>query len=887
GPHARVYKSTDGGATWNMLGGGLPSGVMGRTGLAISQQNPDKVYAIFMDSLSTPGGLYKTTDGGQSWTSINVVALEDACGDFGWYFSKIRLDPTNDEDVYFLAILLWRKPPGNNGWQPAANSHADIHDLVFAPTGKRYLGSDGGVYRNTPGQMAWFKSNNLPTTQFYRTNYNPHEPDFYFAGAQDNGIRRGNAGVYNGWSSLFSADGFRCMFHPTEPNTFWIETQNGEIHKTIDGGANWAFGSPCLGTSDRCNWDLPYLLSVHNPNRLFAGTYRVYFSDNGGGWGPISNDLTDGVIFGPRFHSISTLDESPVLAEKLVAGTTDGNVWRREPTGNWTNISAGLPDRYVTATICSPTLSNRIFVTHSGFRNNEYQPHIHRSDNNGQTWTDISGNLPNMPVNDVYVLPGHADSVLFAATDAGVYVSRSSGQQWQRLGVSMPFVPVFDLERNPVKKELIAATFARGLWTFPLDSVFTLPPPPPSATVAVSGTIQTETGSGIDLVRVCTQPLIHTEANGGYTIYSDAPGLSDGVHPLRNNDPLNGVSTFDLVLINKHILGIEPLSSPFKMIAADANNSRSITTFDIVALRKLILGIDTALANTTSWRFIPKDYSFPNPLNPFAEVFPEGKTIVLPSQPPSQPQLLDFTGVKVGDVNENAVPAAGAVAEYRSGGAWRLLVRDHFFATGDGVTLPVEANWTGIAGVQFSLHYDPEVLEPLRIEPLADGLRPDHFALRPGGQSCVTACFEQARAETGAGTTTLFRIHFRAKTSGSLRQSIQLRSLPTPALAFRADATVFSPQLQWAMEESNNPLELRFSPNPFGAEGTVLNWSGKQQAPAQLTVYDAAGKIVFQQNLDSTEWRLPAGCFTQKGVYWYTVRQGAEKRSGKLVFVGN
>ncbi|MEZ5647495.1 MAG: hypothetical protein R3E60_00680 [Alphaproteobacteria bacterium] len=105
-----MYKSTDGGVTWTQLGGGLPTGVLGWTGLAISKQNPDKVYAAFMDSLSTPEGLYKTLDGGTTWTPVNVVALEDACGDFGWYFSKIRLNPTNDEDIYFLAIILAQGP---------------------------------------------------------------------------------------------------------------------------------------------------------------------------------------------------------------------------------------------------------------------------------------------------------------------------------------------------------------------------------------------------------------------------------------------------------------------------------------------------------------------------------------------------------------------------------------------------------------------------------------------------------------------------------------------------------------------------------------------------------------------------------------------------------
>ncbi len=212
-------------------------------------------------------------------------------------------------------------------------------------------------------------------------------------------------------------------------------------------------------------------MSPHNPDKFYGATYRVYFSSNGTSWGAISNDLTDGIVFEPRFHTISALDESPVLADKLLAGTSDGNVWRREPTGNWINITAGLPDRYVTSVHASPTLPNRIFTTHSGFRDNENIPHVHRSDNNGQTWTDISGDLPQLPVNDLLILPGHADTVLFAATDAGVYFTRNGGGSWARLGANMPFIPVFDLEQNITRNELVAATFARGIWTFPIDSL--------------------------------------------------------------------------------------------------------------------------------------------------------------------------------------------------------------------------------------------------------------------------------------------------------------------------------------------------------------------------------------------------------------------------------
>src|SRR5690606_364433 len=147
----------------------------------------------------------------------------------------------------------------------------------------------------------------------------------------------------------------------------------------------------------------------------------------------------------------------------------DGNLYLTEDYGlTWQKSDAGLPDRYLTAIIPSPTNAAVLFVTHSGFRSGERIPHIHRSDDLGKTWIDISGDLPSIPVNDLLVLPNNADQVLFAGTDAGVYFSRDGGRRWLRLGNNMPVIPVFDLEYHPVKNLLIAGTHAKSIMTFDL-----------------------------------------------------------------------------------------------------------------------------------------------------------------------------------------------------------------------------------------------------------------------------------------------------------------------------------------------------------------------------------------------------------------------------------
>ncbi len=868
GENAKVYKSIDGGDTWALSHNGLPTGTMGRTGLAISQQNPNKVYVVYIDSLSTTGGLYKTIDGGDSWTAMNVGALEDACANFGWYFGKIRINPNNDEELYFLAILLYRKLAGSSSWIVAGGGHADCHDLVFTPSGRRYWANDGGVYRNDMGQSSWTKCKNLPTTQFYRASFNPHEPNLYWGGAQDNGVQKGNGGAnINNWSAVFSADGFKCAFDPADPKTFWVEIQNGTVHKTTDGGNTWQFGSANLGTSDRCSWDAPFFMSQYGPVKLFAATYRVYVS-TGNGWAPISQDLTDGIIYGPRFHTVTALAESAKVAEKMMAGTSDGNVWKREPTGNWENITGALPDRFVTCVQLSPTVSQRLFVTHSGFRNDEYIPHVHRSDDNGATWSDISGDLPQMPVNDIYILPGHADSLLFVATDAGVYFTKNSGQSWSRLGGNMPVIPVFDLESNPVRNELVAATFARGIWTFPFDSVFVQQP---SVSVQVSGNIATELGEPVSDVHLGG---VKSQSDGKFQ--ASIPGCGPfSLTPYRNDNPLNGITTFDLVLISKHILGIEPLGSPYKMLAADANRSNSITTFDIVALRKLILGIDDTLAGNQSWRFVRKDFVFPNPGNPFAGTLPELIEAQLQTAPLTG---LNFTAIKVGDVNNTAVPNALGPNLERTLGNWPLAVEDRDFQENEKVEAVFQGNKIDLAALQFSLNFDPEALEFEAVLPLGEDISMANFATNRSEEGIVSVAIAANPGET-ISQAALFKVVFKAKKAGKLRQAFHIGNWPTAALAFRENGEALLPTL-WESAQGPSPA---FAPNPLGIAGTWLNVGHETAADETLEIYDAQGKLVFLKPIAGpARIHVAREAFPAPGAYYWRLRTGGQ--SGRLVF---
>ncbi|MEM7659389.1 MAG: PKD domain-containing protein, partial [Bacteroidota bacterium] len=189
--------------------------------------------------------------------------------------------------------------------------------------------------------------------------------------------------------------------------------------------------------------------------------------------------------FGNAFHTISTVNESPIDENVLWAGTTDGNVWSSNDYGsNWNNVTGNLPDRYVTSVKPSPLKPNTAFVAHSGYKYNDFFPHIHRTDDLGQTWTDISGDLPNLAINDIFVYPDD-DLILFIATDGGVYYTLDGGLDWERIGDNMPMIPVYDLEIEliPGNEVLVAATFARSIMTIELAALF----PPIAPTVTYNG----------------------------------------------------------------------------------------------------------------------------------------------------------------------------------------------------------------------------------------------------------------------------------------------------------------------------------------------------------------------------------------------------------------
>jgi photosystem II stability/assembly factor-like uncharacterized protein len=480
----RLYRTTDGGAFWEESLG-MPQGfVSGRIGLH-RHENTGRVYTVVVDSDSRLGSIHSSDDFGTTWDDFNIseqTGLSNyPLGGFGWYFGGIYANPDDEEEVYLLGVDLWVTFDKGETWELGTSPwwsydvHADKHDMTADKEGNFYLATDGGLYKLPHGSLEWQDIEDIPTTQFYRVASNPAKPHLYYGGAQDNGTTGGNKDIINDFPRIYGADGFLPSFVENDSTIMFVETQYGGLKISTDGGDIFQNATQGIDNNDRKNWDLPYLVSHFENGGVYYGTHRLYKSDSikDPSFSPMSDDLTDGLIFDEWVHTISCIGESYYHPGYIYVGTTDGNVWLTVDDGDsWDPINSGLPDRYITSVHTSPNVEGSVYVTLSGYKNGELTPHVFHSDNLGLQWSSIHGNLPNVAINDLFVYPGKKDSVVFVATDIGVFGTIDSGDNWEPVGTNMPSIMFMDLAYNEGRNELVAGTFAKGIVTFPLDSIF-------------------------------------------------------------------------------------------------------------------------------------------------------------------------------------------------------------------------------------------------------------------------------------------------------------------------------------------------------------------------------------------------------------------------------
>ncbi|MFI5372317.1 MAG: FlgD immunoglobulin-like domain containing protein [Candidatus Eisenbacteria bacterium] len=481
GPECGIWRSIDHGTTWTRLLNGMPvpSDDVGRIGLAISPTRPRWIYAQIIQgaTLGYNGlGMWRSTDGGDSWVKRDNpanITFANGFGGFGWYFGEDQVDPVDPNVVYSAGQVYMRSSDGGVTFGSFNfGLHPDVHAIWVDPTNtlRVYTGTDGGFYKTVNGGGGWVKSIHLPISQFYAGAIDPNNPTRLLGGTQDNDCLQTN-GNPDDWQSMnFQADGFVVLVDPTDPTITFGEYQYGSYgagpFRSTSYGGSGTFAAPSgFSPSDRYNWCMPYCISPTDHNVMLAGSQRVYKSvNNGVSYSVASGDLTRNLLSSLTYSTISALDISGPDPNTYYAGTDDGKVSRSTNAGaTWTDITAGLPIRYVTHVVADPVAAATVFVTLSGFGLDEHVPHIYRSTDRGTSWTAIDGNLPDAPVNDVVVDPANTQH-LFAATDVGVYCTNDLGNYWYPFGQGMPLQPVMDLSYNPATHLLAAATHGRSQW---------------------------------------------------------------------------------------------------------------------------------------------------------------------------------------------------------------------------------------------------------------------------------------------------------------------------------------------------------------------------------------------------------------------------------------
>ncbi len=475
-----IHRSIDGGDTWTELGAanGLPApdSQTGRIGLAISESDPATIYARFTTNEITNvfNGLYKSTDNGDNWTLVTLTDLDGVDSFFGWYFGNVRVNPTNPEEVFVLGQSIYKTSDSGANWQPISGMHVDHHALEYSRSGSGLIlaGNDGGAYTSMDGGANWQKFTNLPITQFYNIEVDNSDPTRLYGGTQDNNTIRTLTEGTNDWSSIVGGDGFHVNVDPNNNNFVYAESQFGNLRRSTDGGNNFTNATDGIDGSDRNNWNTPVILSPFDSEVVYYGSNKLYSSDKAVFWTAISLDLTDGQhpSGSLSYGTLTAIAASYNNLDVIYTGSDDGNVQVTPDGGTtWTNISAGLPDRYVTSIATVPSDDSTAYVTFSGFTELDYAAHVFKTIDGGATWTDISGNLPGIPVNDIVTYP--AANLLFVATDLNVWYSDDDGTNWDIVGNNLPLTIIRDLKVHTPTNTLYAGCFGRSMHKYDIGNI--------------------------------------------------------------------------------------------------------------------------------------------------------------------------------------------------------------------------------------------------------------------------------------------------------------------------------------------------------------------------------------------------------------------------------
>ena len=498
GPGSGIMRSTDGGETWTKSQRGLPSGELGRVGLAMSPANPDVVYAIV--EAASNGGFYRSTDNGVSWQRRSNRST------IGLYYQEIFADPVNVDRVYAMDTRTWITNDGGKNFAVLGeqNKHVDNHALWIDPdnTDHIIIGCDGGLYESWDrgATYRWFE--NLPLGQFYRVEVDSTRP-FYrvYGGTQDNSsvggpsrTRTRRGGRNADWFLTQGGDGFYSRIDPLNPNIVYAESQHAGLSRfNLETGERISIRPE--GALDEAlvwHWDAPLMISPHNPARLYFAANRIFKSeDRGSSWTYASPDLTKSIdrnrlkmmgrVWGVGavaknrstsvWGAIVSMAESPIREGLLFAGTDDGMIQISEDGGaNWRaipSVGKDVPDTtFVTDIQPSWHDSNTVYVAFDNHKAGDYKPYIAKSTDLGRSWEVIQNDLPERGTVYTILEDYKQPNLLFAGTEFGAYFSNDGGESWSKLGTGLPTIQVRDMVFQTQHDDLVIATFGRGFYVF-------------------------------------------------------------------------------------------------------------------------------------------------------------------------------------------------------------------------------------------------------------------------------------------------------------------------------------------------------------------------------------------------------------------------------------
>jgi photosystem II stability/assembly factor-like uncharacterized protein len=502
GRKSGIHKSIDGGKTWQKLKTGLPSGSVGKIGLAISPQNPDVLYAAVETQLKE-GGFYRSADRGMSWTKQSD---QISAGTGPHYYQEIWASPHQFDRVYFANNYFKVTNDGGKTFQGVgkAYKHVDNHAVAFKANDPDYLmvGTDGGLYESFDLAKTWRHMGNLPITQFYKVAVDDAKPFYYiYGGTQDNNTQRGksrtenDAGISNAdWEVVLGGDGHQPATEPGNPYIVYGQSQQG-WYSRIDIATGERIGirpQPRDGEGfERYNWDAPIYVSNHDPARIYVASHRLWRSDNRGDtWVPLSGDLTrneerfDLPIMGRKqsyenawdvyamstYNTITSIAESPINEDVLYVGTDDGYIQSTKNGGKtWEKINVsrleGVPERaYVNDIKADFFDENTVYVAIDAHKQGDYTPYLFVSKNGGKTWKRITKGITEK--NYVWrIVQDHVNpDLLFIGTEFGIYFSLNGGTSWKQLKDGLPTISFRDLVIQREHNDLVAASFGRSFY---------------------------------------------------------------------------------------------------------------------------------------------------------------------------------------------------------------------------------------------------------------------------------------------------------------------------------------------------------------------------------------------------------------------------------------